>query len=309
MKRKTILLLAIAFQLTFAFAQSTLSTDTSVKVLPHWKKGETHAVFIKSITDDFPNGQSKNYQTTFNAAFTVTEKDTSGYIVDWIYTKANLAPNEVVLENSIIANLLNTKLSVRLTLTGRFKELINADEVKAAADKAVDNLIAGSENNPTMNVQFKAAKQMIASKQGLEIALLKHIKFYNFSFGFNYKTTTTQTNKLKLPNPLGGQPFDAIEKVQLTKLDNSKNICVIETSKTTDGAALKTEVVEYLKKVSQKDGKAIEDELQHAHLEFSESSMQQLDFQKGILQKSNITRKTNFGFQGRTTVLEIEAAD
>jgi hypothetical protein len=44
-------------------------------------------------------------------------------------------------------------------------------------------------------------------------------------------------------------------------------------------------------------------------LEFTESSMQQLDFSKGIVQKSNFTRKMNFGFQNRTTVLEIETTD
>jgi hypothetical protein len=309
MKRKTILLLTTLFQLTFAFAQSQLSTDTSVKVLPHWKKGETHSVLIKSSTDDLSNGKTNKYLTTFNAKFSVAEKDTSGYIIEWTYTKATLAPNEVTLENNILANLLDTKFLIKLSLTGRFKELINSDDVKVATDKVIDKLIAGSESNPTMNVQFKAAKQMISTKQGLEVALLKQIKFYNFSFGFNYKTDYPQTNKLKFPNPLGGQPFDAIEKVSLTKLDNSKSICVIETSKNVDGPILKNEVIEYLKKVSKKDSKTIEDELRNENLEFNETSMQQIDFSKGIVQKSNFTRKMNFGFQSRTTSLEIETTD
>lgn len=309
MKRKTILLLTTLFQLTFAFAQSQLSTDTSVKVFPHWKKGETHSLIIKSSTDDFSNGKTNKYLTTFNAKFFVAEKDTSGYIIEWTYTKATLAPNEVTLENNILANMLDTKLLIKLSLTGRFKELLNVDEVKAATDKVVDKLISGSENNTTMNVQFKAAKQMVSTKQGLEIALLKQIKFYNLSFGFNYKTNFPQTNKLKFPNPLGGQPFDAVEIVKLTKLDNKNNICIIETNKNVDGAVLKNEVIEYLKKVSKKDATTIESELRNEKLEFTESSMQQLDFSKGIIQKSNFTRTMNFGFQNRITVLEIETTD
>ena len=309
MKRKTILLLTALFQLTFAFAQSQLSTDTSVKVFPHWKKGETHSLLIKSSTDDFSNGKTSNYLTTFNAKFSVSEKDTSGYIIEWTYTKATLAPNEVTLENNILANLLDTKLLIKLSLTGRFKELINVDEVKSATDKVIDKLISSSEDNPAMNVQFKAAKQIVQTKQGLEIALLKQIKFYNLSFGFNYKTNFLQTNKLKFPNPLGGQPFDAIEKVQLTKLDNQNNICVIETSKNVDGTVLKNVVIGYLKMVSKKDAAAIESELRNEKLEFTENSVQLLDFSKGIIQKSNVTRKMNFGFQNRTTVLEIETAD
>ena len=309
MKLKTILLLTALFQLTFTFGQSQLSTDTSVKVFPHWKKGETHSVSIKSSTDDFSNGKTNNYITTFNTKFSVTEKDTSGYIMEWTYTKATLAPNEVTLENNILANLLDTKLLIKLSLTGRFKELLNVDEVKSATDKVIDKLILGSENNPTMNVQFKAAKQMVSTKQGLEIALLKQIKFYNLSFGFNYKTNFLQTNKLKFPNPIGGQPFDAIEIVKLTKLDNKINSCIIETNKNVDGVTLKNEITEYLKKASKKDAVTIESELRNEKLEFTESSMQQLDFSKGIIQKSNFTRKMNFGFQKRTTILEIETTD
>lgn len=309
MRRKTILLLTALFQLTFAFAQSQLSTDTSGKVFPHWKKGEIHAVAIKSTTDDIAGSKDSKYITTFNAKFAVAEKDTSGYTTEWTYTKATLAPDEVTLENNILANLLNTKLLIKLSLTGRFVELINWEEVKVAADKVVDKLIAGTENNPIMNMQFKAAKQLIATKQGLEVALLKQIKFYNLSFGYNYKTNHPQTNKLKFPNPLGGQPFDAIEKVSLTTLDNAKSICVIETAKNIDGPTVKNEVIEYLKKVLKKDAATIEAELKNEKLAINESSMQQIDFSKGIVQKSNFTRKMNLGFQNRTTSLEIESAD
>jgi hypothetical protein len=150
---------------------------------------------------------------------------------------------------------------------------------------------------------------MVSTKQGLEIALLKQIKFYNLSFGFNYKANYPQINKLKFPNPLSGQPFDAIEKVQLTRLDNVSNICIIETDKNADGLTLKNEIIEYLKKVSKKDSKAIEDELRNEKLEFTESSIQQLDFIKGIVLKSKFTRKMNLGFQNRITTLEIETTD
>ncbi len=71
----------------------------------------------------------------------------------------------------------------------------------------------------------------------------------------------------------------------------------------------KNEVIEYLKKVSKKDSKEIEDELRSEKLEFTESSMQQIEFSKGIVQKSNFTRKMNFGFQNRTTAIEIETTE
>lgn len=282
--------------------------ENSVDVTPHWKNNETHSVKIKSTTTDNNNGKVQNYLSTFDAKFTVKEASDSGYKLEWIYTNSKLADNEPVLENQIVGKLANTKLLIKLSDVGQFVELINADEVKVIANKAVDELIANSTTNPTMNAQYKSAKQLIASKRGLEIAILKQIKFYNFSFGFNYKLNFVQTNNMKFPNPLGGQPFDAIERVQLTKLDNKNSLCTIETNKIIDGKGLKNSVIDYVKKATNSNPQAI-DEMNKANLEIAESTMQQIDFSKGIIQKSFFKRILNLGFQNRTTLLEIETAD
>jgi hypothetical protein len=51
MKQKSILVLVILFYLPFLFAQSQLSTDTSVKVFPHWQKGEPLQTTAKTERD------------------------------------------------------------------------------------------------------------------------------------------------------------------------------------------------------------------------------------------------------------------
>lgn len=283
-------------------------TENSIDVMPHWKNNETHFVKIKSTTTDNNNGQLQTYLSTFDAKLTVKEASDSSYKVEWIYTSSTLADNEPVLENQIVAKLINTKLLIKLSDVGRFIELINVDEVKIITNKIVDELIANSAANPTMNVQYKAAKQLIASKQGLEIAILKQIKFYNFSFGFNYKLNFVQTNNIKFPNPLGGQPFDAVEKVQLTKLEPKNSVCTIETSKVIDGKTLKTTVIEYVKKATNSNLQAIE-EMNKVNMEMTENTMQQIDFSRGIVQKSFFKRTMNFGFQNRVTLLEIDTAD
>lgn len=304
------ILKSVAFCLT-AFVMSAASyaqTENSVDVIPHWKNGETHSVKINSTTTDNNNGESKNYLSTFDAKFVVKEVSDSGYKVEWTYTNAKLAENEPVIENQVVAKLINTKLLIKLSDVGQFVELLNVDEVKKAADKALDELIATSSTNQTLNVQFRGAKQIITSKQGLEIALLKQIKFYLLSFGSNYTLKLIHTNNLKIPNPLGGPQFDAVEKIQLTKLDTKNSICIIETSKIIDGKVLKASVIDYVKKATNSNQQAI-DEMNKANLEITESSMHQIDFSKGIIQKSFFKRIMNLGFQNRTTLLEIETVN
>lgn len=305
MTLKSLGLFFIAFALTIA---SYGQTENSVDIIPHWKKDETHSVKIKSTTNDNNNGKPQTYLSNFDAKFIVKEATDSGYKVEWTYTNSILADNEPVLENQIVAKLINIKLLIKLSDVGRFVELLNVDEVKRIANNVVDELITNSASDPTMNTQYKIAKQLISSKQGLEIAILKQIKFYNFSFGFNYKLNFVQTNKIKFPNPLGGQPFDAVEKVQLTKLDHKNSVCVVETNKIIDGMVLKTTVIDYVKKATNNNPQAIE-KMNKASLEMTENTMQQIDFSKGIIQKSFFKRTMNFGFQNRTTILEIETVD
>ena len=232
------------FFTAFALAITSYGqTENSVDITPHWKKNQIQSVKIKTTITDNNNGKVQYYISTFDAKFVVKEASDSGYIVEWTYTNSKLADYEPILENQIVGKLINIKLLIKLSDVGKFVELVNVDEVKVTANKVVDELIANSTANATMNAQYKIAKELIASKQGLEIAILKQIKFYNFSFGYNYKLNFVQTNNIKFPNPLGGQPFDAVEKVQLTKLDTKNSVCTIETIKLIDGKTLKIAVI------------------------------------------------------------------
>jgi hypothetical protein len=150
---------------------------------------------------------------------------------------------------------------------------------------------------------------MIVSKQGLEIALLKYIKLYNFSFGYEYKTNFEKVNNVKFPNPLGGEPFDAVEKVKLIGVDNKTSICKIETSKIVEGEILTKSVMDFLKRNNKDKIKEIEQEFGNKIFEITENSMQELNFEKGILLKSSFKRKMNLGIQNRTVLMEIEAVE
>jgi hypothetical protein len=298
-----ITLLSISF---LSFGQNETLKTSEVEIIPHWKKNEAHSIIIKSTTTDIVKDKPFTYLTTFNANFKVLEKSETEYLVEWIYTNSVIANKDPNFENNILAKLLNTKFKIKLSNFGKFIELVNVDEIRTASNKAIDEL-NGKDINPNMKVQYNAAKQMIVSKQGLEIALLKHIKLYNLSFGYKYKIDFEQLNNMKFPNPLGGAPFDAVEKVKLVNIDTKNSICKIETSKIVEGAVFTKSVMEYLKKNNKDHIKEIEQEFGNDVFEISESSMQELNFEKGILKKSSFKRKINLGPQNRTVLMEIEA--
>ena len=298
------------FSASICIAQPRIATDSSVIVIPHWKKAETHSLIIKSSTDQFADDRNDKSSCRFNARFTVLEKDTSGYIIEWVYTKAELSADEINLENIVFASLLNQKIIYKLSLTGRFKELINYDEIKTAFDPVIDRLVSESSGDPVKNIGLKAVRQTTASRKGFEILLLKQIKFYGTSFGYKYKNHIVQTNQLIFPNALGGKPFDATEKVQLTKLDTLTGICIIERSSHIDDAvALKHQVVDYLVKVAKQDSTSVQNKFGNVNFDLFEKTIQTINYRTGIPQKTNFTGIVNYGFEHRNIELEMETVD
>jgi hypothetical protein len=291
-----------------SFGQNETLKTSEIEIIPHWKKNEVHSIIIKSTTTDIVKEKPFTYLTTFNANFKVLENSKTEYLVEWNYTNSILADKDPNFENNILAKLLNIKFKIKLSNYGKFIELVNVDEIRTASNKAIDELNA-KETNPNMKVQYNGVKQMIVSKQGLEIALLKYVKLYNFSFGYEYKTNFEQVNNVKFPNPLGGEPFDAVEKVKLISVDNKTSICKIETSKIVEGEILTKSVMDFLKRNNKDKIKEIEKEFGNKIFEITENSMQELNFEKGILLKSSFKRKMNLGIQNRIVLMEIEAIE
>ena len=309
MKLKRILFSIILLSISvLSFGQNETSKTTEINLVPHWKKEEVHSVVIKYTTTDYLNQKPITSYTTYNANFKVLEKTETEYIVEWIYTNSKVAANDPNIENKIIGNLLNTKFQIKLSPFGKFIELVNVEEIRAATNKTIQKLL-DKETNPKIKVQYNGVKQLIISKQGLDIALLKQIKLYHFSFGYKYKLDFEQINNIKFPNSFGGEPYNAVEKVKLVAVNYKDSICKIQTSKIVDGTELPKSVIDLLKRIDKEHIKKIEQDIGNKSFELTENSMQELNFEKGILKKSSFKRRLNLGIQNRTVLMEMEAID
>lgn len=300
--------IALLLMAVISLSSSLAQSNNNVDIVPNWAKNETHLVKLKSTTTDNINGKDVSFTSNFDVKFTVQEVSDAGYKVEWIITGCKLAENDPSVENQIVCKLANTKLIIQLSDVGQFKEISNLDKIQPVVKKIVDEAIATGEPNSAVTLQYKAIQPMTNSKQGIEILALKQAKLYFLSFGFNYELNKVQNNKIKFPNPLGGQPYDANEIVKMTKLDAANSMCTIETEKVMDAKNLKASISEHIKRVASTNQQLIQ-QVENASLEMGEQSMHQINYSKGIVQKAYFRRVTNLGFQNRTTLLEIEAGD
>ncbi len=295
--------------LTPFFVNAQLQEDQSVNIIPYWKKDDKLSLKLKTTSIDSSDEQKTISTSFFNIIINVIESTDKYTKIEWLYTDAKIADNEQLVENLVIGKLLKKKFIIQLSDVGEFNQLINYDEIRNEAEIIIDTRIKEYQADETISSQLRSYKQIIKTKPGFEAALMKHIKIYLFSFGDNYKQNQVKTNQLKIPNPLGGLPFDAVEKVSMTKIDKSQSFCVIETKKTVDAPALKTSVVNFLKKNNPGNDAAIENELKNVKLDLSEKTYHQINYEKGLPLKASFERITKFGFQNRTYILEIETAN
>lgn len=310
MKYKLLSLFFTVLSLAFSFSVSSqILNDSLVSLIPHWKKGENHSIKIKNTAISTVNGKSKTFVSLFDARFEIIEVSANGYVVEWEYTQSNLNGNDPEVENHIIDKLLGVKILFKLSEGGRFVELLNVEDIRAKADKIIDELIVKNINKASpMNALYKIAKQLITSKQGLEIALLKPIKMCNFFWGDILKLNYLYTAKTKLANPLGGQLNDAVENVKMTKLDYTDSTCVIENNKVTDATNLKNSVINSIEKLSSVNSQK-DKEIRNEDVEISESTMQQINFSKCIIRKSFYKRDLKWASHNRSKIMEIETVE
>lgn len=308
MKQSLYLLLSTFVLISFSVCtHAQLLEDNSVNILPFWEKGNKFSIVINTVSKELDESNMPPTESSFNVLLNVTEATEQGIKFEWTYISSKLADNERVIENYLIANLVNKKIKIQLSDIGQFAGILNYEEIKIDALAILDNLLKKHSSNQVLVAQFNSFKQLVQTKQGLEIAILKHIKFYCFSYGFNFKLNDPNINKGKIANPLGGQPFDVVEKVEMTKLDTLKSTCTTETNKkTVDSKILLAQVIDFLKKNNPNQNPQIFENLNKEEMEISDKTIQIINYNKGIPIKSFIERTTKIGIQNRVTTIQIE---
>lgn len=305
-KGSLILIIALGAFLTPFFTAAQIQEDGSVNIITYWKKNDRYSLKINTSSSDSSNEQKTVSNSSFNATIIVTEATDNETKFEWVYTDAKIDQKERVVETLVLGKFLNKKIKILLSDVGQFKAFLNYEEMKAEAEKAIDACLKEYATDATISTQLRSYKQIITTKQGFEAALLKHIKIYLFSFGYNYKQNHIQTNQLKIPNALGGAPFDAVEKVKLNKIDTSRSLCFVETSKIVDGTTLKNTVINFLKKNNPGNDDEIEKELRNQKLDMSEKTSHTINYDKGIPLAASFERITKLGFENRIYLLSIE---
>ncbi|MEQ1799223.1 MAG: hypothetical protein ABL872_14815, partial [Lacibacter sp.] len=108
MKKILVILSVFLSFITISFpSNAQLMEDNSVNILPFWETNEKFSIKITSTSKELAQGKTDTYLTNFDVTMNVTEVNEKGIKIDWTYTNSKLAEDDKVLENHLLANLLN----------------------------------------------------------------------------------------------------------------------------------------------------------------------------------------------------------
>jgi len=198
------------------------ANDTSVNCISHWKRGETRVYTItheKNTID--PNKKSPPFKFTYEAWITVIDSTVKTYTIQWVF---HLPAGATLLQPALADTAIvynGMKMIFRTTNMGEFVELVNWEEVRDAYARQME-LSLPQKKDSMASAALESAKRMFNSREMVEASMIKEIQLFHFPYG--YKFTTTQVSAYTtLPNPLGGDPYPAIQTYQVHGLHPGKD--------------------------------------------------------------------------------------
>lgn len=270
---------------------------------PFWKVGYTHRLKIISVATDRDEKTTQTHTSVLNARFHVQDANDMFFTIVWTYDVPDSIDKNGILEDEILARLSGTMFVVRHTWNGIFYELVNSKEVGERANQVVDSLIRTNQKDSTLLFQYQALKELVSNKQGMEIALLKHIKLYNLTNGRRFVSGKNPDAIATFPNPFGGFAFNAVEHVAVTQIDTVHKTCRIEAKKDVDQKGLQAAMTDFFKKAGL-DKESV-DLFQKEKLEMSETMFHDVNYQHGTIRKAFVKRVFNLGLLKRVTQVEM----
>lgn len=245
----TLLTLAVSY----AFAQINLE-DSTVQVIGFWDNHEK-LVYDVSVEKIKINGTDTTSRETIRYEVEITIKDSTenSYLIEWHYKNYQFDTKNEFLQR--IAGLAeDLRVLIKTDELGAIQEIANWEEVRDHGKLLINKLKAEFKTLPNRDAIFSQAESLYSSKQAIENSSIQDAQqFYTFH-GARYKLGEVLEGKGKVPNLLGGAPFDVDVTVYLDEINEEDNNYIMRASQIIDSKQLTDATYEYLAKMSKDMG-------------------------------------------------------
>lgn len=227
------LLLISIFVLSGVFtatAQEQLLTDSTVTVVPNWKKGDK-ILFLITKLKTRTEGRTTQVMDSMGsyAELSVLDTEAQQYTMQCRFIPLKKTPASADASSRFLENLV---VKYRVTQTGAYAGLLNGQEIKDAAYLMIDKTVKERKiKDPRFSAEMK---KLFSTPENIEGAVMRDVLVYHTIYGGEFTLNQKKKEPALLPNVLGGDPLPAILTTELSAIDTIKNNCTIKITQELD---------------------------------------------------------------------------
>lgn len=197
-------------------------------------------------------GSTANYQVRF----TVTDISDTSMGINWKYEHSALS-NEYLagLEDLLISKI--REMNIAISGDWRTIHLLGKEAIRQQLEVVLNEEVRKSAGDKPRLTKMIDAKNLIASDQGIETVLLKHVRAYFSLHGFQFRESDVYVNNLLIPFALGN-PIPAVETTRVSAFDKASSRCEIHFDKEVEVSELRKELRSFVAKANRNDAQLLE---------------------------------------------------
>lgn len=242
------------FILTFAAKAQINLSDSTVKAIAYWQKGDKQSYAVVSESYRINNEDTTNHQIIrYKIDVNIIDSTADAYIVDWHYHGYEVEGNEMLAK---LMKKIATNITVRVKTdeVGTFQEVVNWKEVQEKVIGAIEIMKAEMKEIPNSGLIIDNIKNLYTSKEAIETKAISDIQLFLCFFGVEYKFDNEISSSIELPNGIGGEPFDTDVVIWLDEIDPEENDYLIRMNSVTNSTQLTKATYDYLNSLTEKMG-------------------------------------------------------
>lgn len=231
------------------FAQIDM-TDSSAQVISYWNKGDVYDYTITKEKIKIKNGDTTSKQAVVSEVqIKVLKATENSYTVQWLYKDVQ-AQNQNPEFKKIAKATNNLKVIYKTDELGVMEEVMNWKEIQKHIEKSVGKIKKEMNLNASVEQEVSEILGAFSTKEGIENFVIKEINQFHVFHGAKYTLGEKLEEDAKLPNILGGEPFDGKIGAMLTDIDEEEGVFEMKYWQIIDEDQLLDATLKFLTKIA-----------------------------------------------------------
>jgi len=231
--------------------------DSSAQCIAYWHKGDKMTYSVISTKMKVEHGDTTlTEQGSYMVDITVLDSTAKSYTIAWAYRNYTLGSDNPIVKK--LADMYrNMTIKVKTDEMGSIAEVVNWKELRDESNRYYKGLMKEMKelnDLPGFKAMMDQTMRSFSTKEAIESLVVADIQQFHSFHGAAYKLNEALKGSIKVPNFLGGEPFDSEITLMMEELSVEEGNYVLRMTEEVDKEQLKQATLSYLAQMAKTMG-------------------------------------------------------